>query len=397
MLTRRMSRRRALQTSGLAAGGLAVLGVAGCGDDDDDQDEAGDEERPSSEDATAAADSTAPAGDVETISFGFPFGAPFAAALPDHFVALDLGYFAEEGIDMEIAWQTALLPLITGGTVEYGRITPVNFMNALASGQTLKAIFQSEYTFFFGVMVPEDSEITEFSADQLRGTTLGITEFAGGEVPVVRALLQREGLVEGEDVELFPTSGTSQQSTVDALQTGSIAAFAGSYVDFAAIETFGLPLREITPEDVRVLSADDAIGVRADYLGENRDEAIRLCRGAAKGLIFAAENPRAAAEISLKYAPESGTVDEVQEFLEIFRTRRIEPPEGINFGEVPIDGWEGYMEFLLDGSTGRQDDPLAFDEPLDLTEVIDNSLVSEIMDFDPEPIRQQARDYETQS
>ncbi|MPZ22611.1 MAG: hypothetical protein GEU28_03520 [Dehalococcoidia bacterium] len=393
----RLSRRGLLRGSAVGAIGLAAAGLVGCGDDDDDDDD--DNGAANGGDPDANGNGGNGGGGLSTVGYGFPFGAPFAGLLAEHYVADDRGYFAEEGLEESILYQTALLPLIAAGTLEYARVTPVNFLNAQEAGQPLKAVFQGTYAFVFGIRVPEDSEITEFSADAFRGQAIGITEFAGGEVPMVRALLKSIGLEEGTDVELIPTSGTTQQPTVDNLQTGAIAAFAGSHVDFAAIETFGLPLRDVTPEEVVNINADDATGVGADYLAENRDEVVRFCRATAKGLIFTIENPRAAAEIGIKepYAPDSGTIEEVETFIRIFVNDRATPPEGVSYGEMPIDGWEAYQNFLLEGRTGGQDDPLAFEEPVDVSEIIDNSLVPEIMDFDLEAIRQEARDYVSES
>ncbi|MPZ24403.1 MAG: hypothetical protein GEU28_12905 [Dehalococcoidia bacterium] len=109
--------------------------------------------------------------------------------------------------------------------------------------------------------------------------------------------------------------------------------------------------------------------------------------------------PPGPAEIGLqdRYAPDTGPIDEVEEFIRLVVVERATPPPGTQLGEMPIDGWIEYMNFLLEGRTGSPDDPLTFEEPLDLTQIIDNSLNSEIMDFDQEAIRQEARDYQTSS
>ncbi|MPZ23950.1 MAG: hypothetical protein GEU28_10500 [Dehalococcoidia bacterium] len=416
ILTRYFNRRAMLRGSAFGAVGLAGGILIGCGDDDDD-----DDDQPSNgadatdEEATPAGEPTEaegteveateaegteeeqPSGDLERVTFIFPFGAPHAGLLAEHYVAQDRGYFADEGLEEEVNYQTALLPLLAGGTVDYGRVTVVNFLNAFAAGQHLKAVFQTQYPFVFGLVSLADGGITDFSADNLRGEAIGVTEFAGGEVPMVRALLTRLGLVEGEDVELFPTSGTTQQPTVDALQTGRIVAFAGSILDFAAIETFGVELQDITPDIVRNINADDSLGVQAEYLEQNREQVVRYCRALAKGCIFAQENPRAAAQIGLQdhFAPDTGNLDETEFFIDLVVAQRGAPPEGLTFGQMPVDGWEAYQNFLLEGSTGGQDDPLAFDAPLDLSEIIDNTIPAEALDFDLEAIRQEARDFQT--
>ncbi len=365
-----------LGASAKAGVGAAGLALVGCGDDDDDDD--------------AAEPRT-----IIRAKFGFPFGAPFAGLLPEPFVAMGMGYFEEEGFRNEIIYQTALLPLIAGGAIDYARLTPVNAMNAFVAGQLLTVVFQNTYPFIFTIAVPADSPITEFSADALRGETIGITEFEGGEVPMVRSLLAGIGLKEGEDVELLPTSGTTPQPTIDALNTGKIVAFAGSIFDIGFLEVSGFPMRDISPDEVKSISADDAIGVRADFLRARRDEVVAYCRALAKGTIFTLENSRAAAVIGLEFAPDSGPVDEVVEFIELFLNDRATPPAGIRLGEVPQKGWNEYQAFLLRGGTGSPVDPLAFTEPFDTAVIIDNSLVPEIWGFDEDRIRKDARDFPT--
>ncbi len=377
LAAQRFTRRQMLGHAARAGVGGAGLALVGCGDDDDQQ---------TASEAPAAAE-------LRSTSYAFPFGAPFAGLLPDVYSAVDRGYFREEGFaDVDLIYQTALVPLLVGGTVDYGFPTTVDVLNAFSADRPLTAVFQSTYAFVFGIRVPADSDITEFTADQFRGKTIGITEFVGGEVPMLRAMMKREGLVEAEDVTLLATSGTTQQPTVDALNTGKIAAFAASHIDFAAIETAGLPLRDITPVDIRDrMPASNVIGVRKQFLEENRDEVVRFSRAVAKGIIFTLENRPAAAEIGLKFAPESGDIPDIVEFIDLFLTNRIEPPPGVQYGAVAVDGWKTYMDFLLQGSTGSETDPLNFDEPIDVSEVIDNTLVSEIMNFDQERIRAEAR------
>ena len=351
------------------------------------------EDRLAELEATPTPSAPAPARQLRDVKFAFPFGAPFAGFLPEPFSAMTMGYFEEEGFINEVIYQTALLPLIAGGAVDYARLTPVNAMNAFVAGQFLTVVFQNTYPFIFTIAAPADSNITSFNADDLRGQSIGITEFEGGEVPMVRSLLSSIGLVEGEDVTLIPTSGTTPQPTIDALNTGRIVAFGGSIFDVIFIEQGGLPMRDISPPEVQALSADDAIGARREFVRSNRSDVIGYCRALAKGTIFTLESPRAAAIIGLEYAPDSGHVDDIEEFVNLFVATRAIPPAGTSLGEVPVDGWNDYQAFLLRGGTGSDVDPLAFTEPFDTSAIIDNSLQSEIWDFDAEQIRQDARDF----
>ena len=188
---------------------------------------------------TAGGTATTAAGELESVKYVYGFPAPHAGLLYPYYNAVEQGFYEEEGLEVEFNYQTAGMQLVAGGTVEFGELSCDELLNASAAGQEVKAFFQVVYGQGFGFVVPEDSPITAWTAEQITGTTIGITELAGGEVPIVRAALAQEGLTEGEDVTFFPTSGDNQAVTVDAFNTGKIQIFAGSILDHAAVEVAG--------------------------------------------------------------------------------------------------------------------------------------------------------------
>ncbi|MPZ23800.1 MAG: hypothetical protein GEU28_09690 [Dehalococcoidia bacterium] len=400
---RRLSRRSLLRGTALGGAGLAAAAFVGCGDDDDDDDDdddaPGDGDGGASTPAAGGDDSTPAAGaeteeegeddgggsgEVENVSFAYGFPAPHAGILFTHYAAAHGGFWEEEGLEIEFLLQTAGVPLLAGGTVEYAEVSCDELLNAIAAGQELLAVYQPTYGQQFAMRVPVDSEITEWTAEQLEGTAIGITELAGGEVPILRAALSLIDLEEGLDVEFYPTSGASQAITVDAFNTDRIQVFCGSILDQAAIEVAGLELRDITPQAVLDASGDNAIGVRTDYLAENREQVVRFCRGLAKAKVWAFANVDAAIELALSIAPETGSVEEVSSFVDLLHINRALPPEsaGIEEGEIWVDGWNEFQQLLIAGGTGSPDDPLTFTEPLDISLIVDNSLLAEIWDFD---------------
>ena len=181
-LPAQIGRRQLLKGGAYGALGLAGWSLFGCGDDDD-----------SGATATDGTGGQTEGGAMTTASFVFPFGAPHVGLLAEHYVAQEMGYFAEENLTEDLQYKTDLLPLIAGGTANYARVTPVNALNAFAQDKPLKMIMQATYGFVFGVAVPTDSPITEFNVEAFRGKTIGITEYASGEVPMLRALISASG------------------------------------------------------------------------------------------------------------------------------------------------------------------------------------------------------------
>jgi ABC-type nitrate/sulfonate/bicarbonate transport system substrate-binding protein len=387
IMDRRLSRRTLLRGIGLGGASLATAAFVGCGDDDDESTAT----TAGGPTTTGATTEEAP-GESAAVAFAYPFPAPHPV-LFFYYASQEMGFWEEEGLDVAIQYQTAAQTLLAGGTVDYAEVSADDILNAWAAGQEVKVFYQSTYGQQFGFVVPEDSPITEWSTEQVRGTTIGITEFQGGEVPITRAALARIGLAEGTDVTLFPTSGDNQAVTVDAFNTGKIDIFSGSILDHASVEVVGLPVRSITPQFILDASGDDAVGTRADYLEKNRDQAVRFGRGMAKGKAWALANFDAAIDIAMEAAPDSGTREEVTAFVKLLRVDRAVPPKeaGIEEGQIWVGGWEKFQTLLLDGSTGSPDDPLTFTEPMDINMMVDNTLVPEINDFDKAEVEGRSR------
>lgn len=378
----RLSRRKLLSSSAKVGVGAAGLALVGCGDDDDD----------------SASQAEAPAvSDTFSWKMCPSFEAPFAGLYAWVYLAEELGYFKEEGITNDWVYKTGCAPLVVSGAADVAFLDVPETLNAYNAGQDVKAVWQPGYGLIFAVFVPDDSPIQSFNADDLRGQTIGITEFAGGEVPVVRALMGRIGLVEGQDYQLLPTSGLpGQQPTVDAFESGQIVAFGGGYHDAFGVELAGKPLREITPDFLKDNRASECFAIRGEVLedDEGRDQAVRYLRACAKGMTFLHENIEAAARIGhmVTGEPEEDVENSI-DLLTIFWLNRTKRNPGVAFGEVDSQGWADFEQILLDGATGEETDPLAFDEFIDVDVVIDNSLIDGINDFDADAVRQQARDW----
>lgn len=389
VLDRRISRRALLRGIGIGGASLAATAFVACGDDDSDDTSGG----TTTEGDTGTTSEDGAPGEVDQTSFIFQFPAPHAGLLVVHYAAQEMGFWEEEGLEVSIEYATAGTPLIAGGTVDYGEILADGLLNAKASGQDLTVFYQPVYGQVFGFVVPVDSEITEWTAEQITGKVIGVTELIGGEVPALRAALFRIGLSEGEEVELFPTSASSQAITADAFNTGRIDIFAGSLLDHAAVQVAGIELRAITPDFVLDAAGDNAIATRSDHLAENRDQAVRFGRGMAKAKVWVLANFDDAIDSALEVAPETGTREEVASFVELLLVNRSLPPEkaDIEEGQIWIEGWEAFQALLLEGGTGSPDDPLQYTEPIDVSGLVDNTLAPEIFDFDRAEIEARTR------
>ena len=258
--------------------------------------------------------------------------------------------------------------------MDFGGVSADELLNAYAAGQKLKAFYQPTYGQQFGFVVPEDSPITEWTAEQITGTTIGITELAGGEVPIARAALTRIGLTEGEDASFYPTSGDNQAVTVDAFNTGKIDIFAGSILDHAAVQVAGMELRAITPDFILNAAGDNA---RACGPTSSR-------RTGTKSSASAGAWPRARLVVRPRQPgrrrppawspPKPGRWRRSRDFIRSCgSTGPCRRRRGHRGGRDLGQGWDDYQKLLLEGGTGSPDDPLTFTEPIDVNEIVDNS------------------------
>jgi NitT/TauT family transport system substrate-binding protein len=358
----RSGRTRRLFTLTLALALALALGLlAGCGDDDDDSGDT---------DSEATGDTT----ELQDVRMMIPF--PPSIALLGHLMAQELGYFEDEGINLEV--QVApegsgqVNQLLIAGREKYGRSGPDLTMIANAEGHDLRMIA----TFargLFTIEAPVDSGVT--SIEDLDGQALGVTDLAGGEIGLVEQALGDAGLEPNEDVEL-KVVGEGGPAAFRALESGEIAAYAGATNDFAAMEAQGLESESIVPENLQGLPSNGfALSQETLDNEEDRDVAIRIVRAWLKGDLYARENPEEGLELACEAVPE-----ECRDMAnaEAFFDRSLEvatPPEGELLGSNrPIEPYEIIQEALISGGDLSEEVDLETVFPDTYTEEINEGL-----------------------
>ena len=138
----RMSRRTLLRGMAIGGAGLATAGFVACGDDDDDTSAAPDDRGGRRDDDDGRRRQRGARPRSRSVKFGYGFPAPHAGFCITYYNALEQGFWEEEGLEVEIDYQTAVMPLLAGGTVDYGEVSADELLNAYAAGQKLKAFYQ---------------------------------------------------------------------------------------------------------------------------------------------------------------------------------------------------------------------------------------------------------------
>lgn len=356
-----------------------VLGLAACGGGGD-----------SIGDPAAEADGGGGGGDLEQITFLMP--APSVIQYHPWHIADKLGYFEEEGIEVEIVagdGSSSILQQIIAGNADVGAPSPGATMLAASTGRELVTFYQYLYSNIFTIAASEESGIT--SMDQLQGKSIGVSDLAGGEVPLVRAALAQAGLEEGTDVTITPV-GEGGALTLDALQNGTVAAYSSSLFDEALVEASGVPMVDILPAELQAFPANSVV-TTPEMMEEKSEQLVGMMRAVTKAILFTETNPEAAQAIAAEYAPEEFEDPKVVESgWEAITALRTIPDELADDprGTFNPDVWESYQGFLEQGT----EEEGALQGPIDLEALIDEQYIEEINDFDAEAVVEQAETYE---
>lgn len=389
----KISRRTMLRGTAVTAFGLATgVTLLSCGDDDDDS-------ATPRTGATATTDAVPSGGELRELS-SWP-GAQFADA--PMWIAQELGWHEDEGIEYSVDFPGSTvrsIQTLVGSGAGITWTDAFGIMVANSQDFPLKSLFMTFQGGGFGFAVAPDSPIQTWDADTVRGTTIGVTEFAGGEVPVLRGALALLNLVEGTDYEIVAV-GEGGPESANAIQSGEVDLMAGSVLDFNIIDKSGVPVRIITPDYVQKFPGH-SYATTPETLEQNRDTLVSFLRNRAKGVVFTRANPMAAAAIAMQWAEASAeglTQEDVADFNKVLwvdgNATAFEEgsPDFHKLGFQYNEGWDQYQGFLIDAEA-ESDDGVILESPVDVSQVVTNDLIDEINDFDYAEIEAIAMEYE---
>jgi NitT/TauT family transport system substrate-binding protein len=279
---------------------------------------------------------------------------PSAIVLANFCAAQGEGYLEEEGLEVRfeaVDGSGAVLQAIVAGQGEIGLPGPGPVLNARAQGEEPVMFFNHYAQALFGIVVPEDSDIQ--SVEDLSGTTLGVGTVDGTEVTFSRAILDDVGLTFDEDYEILPV-GDGGPATA-AFERGEIDAYAAALPDMVIIESGGLPIEEITPEEYLDLFGNGFTAMQS-YMDENPDVIEGFTRAIVRGTEFAMENKEETLEHCAEISPEEASDPELASDLYDFLLPRTEPVGGATLGEYDPEAWQRWHDAMID--SGELEEPI---------------------------------------
>ncbi len=353
---------------------VLAMSLAACGDGEG----GGDTTVAGGGTTTPGEEATTTTGEPTSLRVMFPVNSPI---LHGFRVAEHAGYYTDEGLEVEFQFLDGGGEVVTqllGGNGDIANIPVGPTVEAIEQGNTdLRAVWNYVYGSIFYIAVPVDSDI-ETAAD-LEGKTIGITDLAGGEVPIVRGVVQSAGLDPDTDVDLVPI-GEATALTVRALEEGEVDAFGGSINDVIALQVQGIELRYILPEELLELPASGIV-VRQELLESQRDAVVGFLRASTKGSYWAQVNPDASLCVLKEVAPEQ-FAEETGALIFEATLPITWAPEGQLMGFQSAESWGSYFDFV---GAARPD--------VDLDEIVTDELLEEANDFDTAAVEEDANGF----
>jgi NitT/TauT family transport system substrate-binding protein len=200
------------------------------------------------------------------------------------FVALQRGFFKDEGIDLEVPM---MLPDIAHNALLQGEI---EYHGVADSALRLAAKGAPVKTIFFGATLPNyflTANAHIRSVAELKGKYIGISRFGGTTDLAARVALSKAGLDPQREVVLIQIGMPSTRAA--ALGSGSVAATITNPPDNVLLRQKGFHDLLFLGDAIEFPS--NGFSTTERRIRENRDQVKRVLRALYRGLIFEREKP----------------------------------------------------------------------------------------------------------
>ena len=322
-------------------------------------------------------------GELTTISFIQPL--PKSIAFYPLWVGEELGYFEEEGIEVELlpAGDVNPITIVPSGEADIGAVTSADLIIGNSQGLEFNVIYEYYQKNVFSIVVPEDSDIQ--SIEDLSGGTVGIPRESGPEVAIARSALSNGGVDPDSDVQFLPV-GDGGPQVVSALDGGDIDAFVGAIQDLVALRLAGLELREITPDDIAEQPASSFFAMTETLEELGPEKVGGFLRAWAKATYAGMMAPDKVLQMAESQVPEeAGDPEFAQALLDISIELQTPAAGEEAFGEIRPEQWETVAEQLT--SAGELEG-----EP-DLDALLDDQYLEAANDWDRAEVEQEIADW----
>jgi len=263
------------------------------------------------------------------------------------YVALEKGYFAEAGLEVEVVQppEGGAEMLVGSGQAQFG----------VSAQDTLAPAFIGEnalpVTAVAAIIQHNTSGIVSRAGEGM-DTPAGLEgkKYATWDMDVEKATIAQVMEADGGDfskVELIPSTVTDE---VSALQTKSVDAiwiyyaWAGVACEVAGLDIDYFDFADIDP----VFDFYTPVIISGnDYLAQKPEQARAFMKALSRGYAYAIENPEEAADILMKAAPELASNPELVYESQKWLAEEYQA-EASRWGEFDAERWSAYYAWLGD-------------------------------------------------
>ena len=276
------------------------------------------------------------------------------------YVTLEKGYFAAEGLDVELAYmdENQAAALVGANNLQFAVVSGEQVL--LARAQGLPIVYVAAWYQQYPVSVVAKSDQDIHTPSDLRGKTIGLPGLYGANYIGLRALLHAGGLSES-DVKLDSINYTQ----VDALATGrdqAVSVYTNN--EPVQLRAQGYGLTELRVADYVQLASNGLI-TNEKTIAENPDLIRRMVKAFLHGLADTIADPAAAYETSKAYVENLAQLDPVLQKQKLATSIELWKADRLGYSEPK--SWESMQAVLLDMGLLTQ--------PLDLSKAFTNDLL----------------------
>ena len=366
---------------------LALLAAA-CGNDDDTAAPGDDPTTTTTTVAGTDPDDDEPQ-ELRTVRLGVVGAAMQMTFAPYTSVPMELGYYEEEGIRLEIqnmAGSAEVVQAVATGQLDVGVVLSPPLYSAVSEGADVQAFFNLITLNFAVPHVPVDSPINDIP--DLEGTTIGVVSLGAGAIPLIRSMVAREG-GDPDSIDFIPVGAGADVAV--AVEQGEIDVVGLWDAVFANLEGAGIALRPLSDDFFDNLGFQGPVFASRQAIEADPELFAGIGRAIAKANVFTAANPEAAVRAHWTAFPDTRPTGVEEETALANALRGLEarlrssgPVEG-RWGYAPPEHIIEFGEVLVEGG-GLSSVP----DPGDL---YTDALIDAINDFDPAPVEAAARGY----
>lgn len=288
-----------------------------------------------------------------------------------------LGYFAEEGIEVNLLPSDTSIPYVAfvqNGQADLAMLDPVETINARLAGANIATVYEVMQNAPEAIGVLDSSAYD--SVDDLVGTTVGLVSDRD------RSFLQAAMNAVGKSIDDVQTVvlGESGPTLAAAIRDGQVSAISGAAPDWISLNANGINVRLITPEEL-LASPANTFAASVDALEEKRPAMEGFLRAWSKGMYVASVNPEMVAQALRLAVPEEWENEAAgQLFLDMSIGMNVSTTERL--GDLQADVWTELQPRLV--SSG------AVPEEVDVTTFLNDTYIAAANDFDRAEVEAEA-------